>query len=111
MKFKNWIRFAVIIFAAVGLFKIQAATRPPNILLILADDLGHEVINSYGGTSYKTPQIDALAKSGTRFTKGFATPLCSPSRVELMTGRYGFRTSWINLIGRGKGDEEVNDYF
>ncbi len=87
-----------------------AASRPPNILLILADDLGREVINSYGGTSYKTPNIDALAKSGTRFTQAFATPLCSPSRVELMTGRYGFRTSWINLIGRGEA-EEVNDYF
>jgi arylsulfatase A len=87
-----------------------AASRPPNILLILADDLGREVINSYGGTSYKTPQIDALAKSGTRFTQCFATPLCSPSRVELMTGRYGYHTSWINLIGRGD-KEEVNDYF
>jgi arylsulfatase A len=86
------------------------SARKPNILLILADDLGRETVNSYGGTSYRTPQIDALAKSGTRFTSCFATPLCSPSRVELMTGRYGFRTSWINLIGRGKA-EEVNDYF
>ncbi len=84
--------------------------RKPNVLLILADDLGREVINSYGGTSYKTPNIDALAKSGTRFTQAFATPLCSPSRVELMTGRYGFRTGWINLIGRGDAGE-VNDYF
>ncbi|MEO5802803.1 MAG: sulfatase-like hydrolase/transferase, partial [Verrucomicrobiota bacterium] len=57
------------------------------------------------------PNIDALAKSGIRFTKGFATPLCSPSRVELMTGRYGFRTSWVNLIGRGDKGGEVNDYF
>jgi arylsulfatase A len=86
------------------------AERKPNVLLILADDLGYETINCYGGTSYRTPHIDALAKSGMRFTSCYATPLCSPSRVELMTGRYGFRTSWINLIGRGQA-EEVNDYF
>ncbi len=111
MKFKNWIFLATIILSGCGLVEIYAATaRQPNILLILADDLGRETINCYGGTSYKTPHIDALAKSGTRFTHSFSTPLCSPSRVELMTGRYGYRTSWINLIGRG-GSEEVNDYF
>ncbi len=112
MKLKNWIWFAGIFLSAVGSFKIDAATasRKPNILLILADDLGYETLNCNGGTSYKTPNIDALAKSGTRFTSCYATPLCSPSRVELMTGRYGYRTSWINLIGRGSS-EEVNDYF
>src|SRR6266550_6299710 len=94
----------------VGTIALQAAERKPNILLILADDLGFETVNSYGGTSYKTPQIDALARSGIRFANSFATPLCSPSRVELMTGRYGFRTGWINLIGRGKG-EELNEHF
>src|SRR5678815_3470041 len=88
----------------------NVAAQKPNLLLILADDLGYETLNCNGGTSYKTPNIDALAKFGMRFTGCYATPLCSPSRVELMTGRYGFRTSWINLIGRGQA-EEVNDYF
>ncbi len=100
----------LIVFLGAVLPSHAAAGRKPNILLILADDLGHEVINSYGGTSYQTPHIDALGKSGVHFTSCYATPLCSPSRVELMTGRYGFRTSWINLIGRGRA-EEVNDYF
>jgi arylsulfatase A len=112
MKLRNWILcFGLFLFAAAAL-DLNAANPPrkPNILLILADDLGFENINCYGGTSYKTPNIDALAKSGTRFANSFATPLCSPSRVELMTGRYGFRTSWINLIGRGEKGE-VNDYF
>lgn len=110
MKLKNLILFIVVLLICNLETNAANSSRKPNILLILADDLGFETINSFGGTSYKTPQIDALAKSGTRFTKSFATPLCSPSRVELMTGRYGFRTSWINLIGRGKG-EEVNEYF
>ena len=111
MKRQNSSRLAVCaILTLLSIATSPAAERRPNILLILADDLGFETVNSYGGTSYKTPQIDALAKSGVRFANGFATPLCSPSRVELMTGRYGFRTGWINLIGRGQG-EELNEHF
>jgi arylsulfatase A len=110
MKSKLHICLAVIrLFLSAALAQNVAAQKP-NILLILADDLGYETLNCNGGTSYKTPNIDALAKFGMRFTGCYATPLCSPSRVELMTGRYGFRTSWINLIGRGQ-EEEVNDYF
>ena len=71
----------------------------PNILFILADDVGMECLGSYGGTSYATPRLDALATSGVRFTQGFSTPKCSPSRVTLLTGRYTFRTTreWAHL--------------
>jgi len=72
----------------------------PNIIVILADDLGAECLRSYGGSSYQTPNLDALARSGVRFANCYATPLCSPSRVQLMTGRYPFRTGWRNLITR-----------
>ena len=65
--------------------------RPPNILLIFADDVGREVLGCYGGTSYETLNIDALARGGMRFTHGYAMPVCHPSRVCLMTGRYPFR--------------------
>ena len=65
--------------------------RPPNIVLILADDLGYEVLGANGGTSYATPRLDRLAATGARFTHAFSTPLCTPSRVQIMTGRYGFR--------------------
>lgn len=78
--------------------------RKPNIVLILADDLGAECLGSYGCTSYKTPNLDALARSGLRFENCYCTPLCSPSRVQLMTGRYGFRTGWTQLI-ESDGDE------
>jgi len=67
------------------------AAAKPNILLILADDLGMECLGSYGGTSYTTPNLDALAKSGVRFTRCYSNPLCSPSRVALMTGQYNYR--------------------
>ncbi|MBC8443253.1 sulfatase-like hydrolase/transferase [PVC group bacterium] len=66
--------------------------RPPNIVFILADDVGSEVLGSYGGTSYKTPHLDALARTGTRFTHCYSMPVCHPSRIALMTGQYPFRT-------------------
>ncbi len=68
----------------------------PNIILILADDLGYETINCNGGTSYQTPNIDKLASKGIRFTNAYATPLCTPSRVTIMTGKYNFR-NYVNF--------------
>lgn len=64
--------------------------RAPNIVLILADDLGVEGVNSYGG-EYFTPNIDRLAREGMRFDNAHAMPLCSPSRVRLMTGKDNWR--------------------
>ena len=63
--------------------------RPPNIVLILADDLGYADIGAYGSKTIPTPHIDALARSGTRFTDAYVTAAtCSPSRAGLVTGRY-----------------------
>jgi arylsulfatase A-like enzyme len=75
----------VVLFACPAL----AETRPPNLVVILADDLGYGDVCAYGCTTTRTPNIDALAKSGARFTQGYVTaPVCSPSRAGLMTGRY-----------------------
>ncbi len=65
--------------------------RQPNIVLIMADDVSWECFSSYGAEDYQTPHIDALAKQGIRFTNCYSTPLCTPSRVKLMTGKYNFR--------------------
>jgi len=70
-----------------------ADPQRPNILLIMADDVGREVLGCYGGTSYATPNLDRLAEGGTRFTYAFSCPVCAPTRVKIMTGRYGFRTT------------------
>lgn len=64
----------------------------PNIILILADDVGIDRISCYGLETFKTPNIDAMAKAGTRFETCYSAPLCAPSRTQLITGRYGFRT-------------------
>jgi arylsulfatase A len=78
-----------------------ATTEHPNIVLILADDVGLGNIHCYGG-AFATPNIDQLAAEGTRFTYCYATPLCGPSRFELLTGRYPFRTGLIS--NKNKGD-------
>ena len=77
--------------AALSLVAAEPATKP-NIIFILADDLGIGNVSCYGADRFKTPNIDALAATGTRFTHCYATPLCGPSRCLLMTGRYGFHT-------------------
>ena len=81
----------------VFLFAACSAELPPNIVLIMADDLGYEGLGVNGGLSYETPHLDSLAARGMRFTQVFSTPLCTPSRVQLMTGKYNFR----NYIGFG----------
>ena len=65
--------------------------RPPNVILVMADDLGYECIGAYGGSSYKTPHIDRLAETGIRFDHAHAQPICTPSRVQIMTGKYNVR--------------------
>lgn len=67
------------------------APQKPNIILILADDLGYECLGCYGGKSYATPRLDELASTGMRFNHGYALPLCTPTRLQLMTGKYNFR--------------------
>jgi len=63
----------------------------PNVIVIMADDLGYETIGANGGNSYQTPQIDRLASNGMRFEHCYAQPLCTPTRVQLMTGIYNVR--------------------
>lgn len=63
----------------------------PNVVLIMADDVGWEAFGCYGGEDYQTPNIDKLATHGIRFDHAYSTPICTPTRVKLMTGQYGFR--------------------
>jgi arylsulfatase A len=69
----------------------NAISVKPNIILVLVDDVGYEVPGYTGGQSYTTPNIDALAYTGKQFVNCYSLPLCSPSRIELLTGKYNFR--------------------
>jgi arylsulfatase A-like enzyme len=70
---------------------VVAADRPPNIVVLLADDLGREDCGFMGGKEIKTPNIDKLASAGARLDAFYVQPLCSPTRAALMTGRYPMR--------------------
>ena len=92
----------------------QAKTKPslpvkPNIIYILADDLGIGELSAYGSDSNRTPVIDKLAKEGIRFQNVYTAPLCGPSRALVLTGRYAFRTGAVNqdMCGNLKPSEEV----
>ena len=81
-------------------------SKKPNIILIMSDDLGYEVINANGGTSYETPTLNELARTGIRFENAHAQPLCTPTRIQLMTGKYNFR----NYIGFGLMDPKEKTF-
>jgi arylsulfatase A len=74
----------------------------------MCDDLGAEAFGCYGGTTYSTPSIDALADTGILWDDAHCLPLCTPTRVMLLTGRYPFRTGWNRLIR--KESDECLDY-
>lgn len=87
------LRFPLLVLTATLILASEAAAadRPPNILLIMADDFGYECVGANGSTSYQTPVLDKLAAGGMRFEHCHSQPLCTPSRVQLMTGLYNQR--------------------
>jgi hypothetical protein len=76
-----------IALSLLGNFSALADKRP-NILLIFADDIGYEALNSYGGLDFKTPSLNKMAKQGLSFSRAYTSPACTPSRVSLHTGTY-----------------------
>ena len=78
--------------SATASFAQQSAPRFPNIVLILADDLGARDLGCYGADLHETPRLDALAREGVRFTQALSSaPVCSPTRAALMTGKHPAR--------------------
>jgi arylsulfatase A len=90
-------RATTCLAAAAAALLAASCTAPemqeerPSILLILADDVGQEVLGVYGGTSYPTPHLDALAGEGLRLEHAYSFAVCHPTRLVLLTGRYPFR--------------------
>jgi arylsulfatase A-like enzyme len=88
--------FLKAIAAAPLIGSAHRGRERPNLILLMADDLSARELGCYGNRDHATPNLDALARSGVRVETCWATPLCSPTRAELMTGRYGFRTGWYH---------------
>lgn len=96
---------------ASGLAASHAQSPPPNIVLLVADDLGYGDLRSYGHPAIATPRLDRLAAEGIRLTSFYAEPACTPSRAALLTGRYSVRSGLGRVIGpdeaRGIPEGEV----
>ena len=88
----------------------QQEGQRPNIVFILADDVGREVLGCYGGTSYQTPHLDALSKSGMTFEHCYSMPVCHPSRIAILTGRYPsrFNSPWGSFPRQEEGKTIAN---
>src|SRR6516162_8426494 len=84
-------------FGSLGFIRLdrllaQPASRPPNIVFILADDMGYADLSCYGRPDLRTPRIDHLAENGVRFLQAYAnSAVCTATRVALITGRYQYR--------------------
>jgi len=86
----------LFLFCCLSVASAATAAGKPNIVYILADDLGFAELSCNGGEAYQTPHIDALAQGGVRFTRFYTAALCGPSRALILTGRYAFRTGATN---------------
>jgi arylsulfatase A-like enzyme len=76
-----------------ALLATTATARPPNVVVIFIDDMGYGDIGPFGATKQRTPHLDRMAKEGMKLTSFYATPVCSVSRAQMMTGCYGARVS------------------
>ncbi len=108
----RWIKvipvILITIFSGCDFDKKKEDLKKPNIVLIIADDLGYSQLGCYGSDYYKTPNIDNLAKSGMRFTNAYsAAPVCSPTRASIVTGKYPARLNITDYIPGDKNKSEL----
>jgi arylsulfatase A-like enzyme len=106
MALRSLVMLCFVLWAA-GARAETGNDRPPlNFVFILADDLGWRDLGCYGSTFYETPNLDALAASGVRFTSAYAAcPVCSPTRSSIQTGRYPARLRNTDFFGGPQPDE------
>ncbi len=82
---------AAVAAATPSVLHAAPAKKQPNVVLIMADDLGYEAVECYGGTSHKNPRINKSATEGRKFTNAYSMPVCTPTRVKIMTGQSNIR--------------------
>lgn len=93
-----------LVSALPAAFAADIRPEKPNVIFILADDLGVANVSAYGADNFKTPNVDALARTGIRLDRTFSCPNCGPSRAAILTGRYGFHTG---MTGNDKESQKV----
>jgi arylsulfatase A len=85
--------------------KAEPEGRPPNLIVIMADDLGAKELSCYGNKHHQTPNLDRLARTGVQFATAYSTPICHPTRFEIMTGQYGCNNGVYHFPGRRGGPD------
>lgn len=105
MKIKLLLFYSSAFFSIPFLADSKSGSAP-NIVLIMADDMGYETLSSNGSESCKSPNLDRLAAEGIRFINCFSNPICTPSRVKIMTGQYNVR----NYVKFGTLDREQTTF-
>lgn len=102
----------IILFLATIQTRVVAQTDPakPNILLIIADDLGVDASNGYQNSNVlpNTPNLDALRASGLTFMNAWAAPKCTPSRATIMSGKYGVNTGVLGTPGNLEAADHIS---
>ncbi len=104
----TWLRrtlCVMLVFRALTASSHSCAAERPNIVLIIADDMGFGDLGIHGNTQINTPNLDALGREGVRLTQFCVSPVCTPTRASLMTGRYNYRTRAVDTYqGRAMMD-------
>ncbi|OVE75893.1 N-acetylgalactosamine-6-sulfatase [bacterium E08(2017)] len=89
---------------------ISSHAKPPNILFIYVDDLGYEALGSYGGLDFSTPNLDQMAADGVRFSRAYASGVCTPSRVSMHTSLYAARHGHRRVLPVHTGSNKIVDF-
>lgn len=98
-------RITLLLSVIIFFSACSSAERQPNVIIILADDQGWGDLSINGNTSINTSNLDRMATSGVRFDRFYVSPVCSPTRAELLTGRYHTRSG---VHGTSAGSERMN---
>ena len=107
----NWIKGFICLSFILSIFSActpKEGPQKPNIIYIMADDLGWQDVGFMGSQWFETPNLDALAKKSKVFTDAYMYPTCSPSRAALLTGRQSFRTGVYTVPVLERGDNKTN---
>ncbi len=87
----------------------------PNLIVIMADDIGARELSCYGHSIHRTPHLDRMGREGIRFDTCYSTPICHPTRFEIMTGQYGHHNNVYHFPGRpggpGPAEDEIADHY